>query len=216
MIISDKHQCIFIRVPKNASTSIEHELIVSDPHCVLSDESLPPYGHQLASEVRAIAGEDKWNEYFKFAVFREPESRYLSTYVYNKDYRFPHHQRLHWLLDENKSFPDPEDKVIDKHMFVRMHAYNTYYCEPSGAYQQIDWLDEEGIYVASMDNLQREWQLICDKIQLPHRKLPRYNTSQSNDYTLDIDARMLMMMMYKEDFNYYKTLWKGNNQFTGT
>ena len=77
MIISHKYKCIFIRVPKCLSTSVEDFFIKLDPDCISSDNEVP-YGHQTAKQVRQMVTEDEWNSYFKFTFFRNPEKRFIN------------------------------------------------------------------------------------------------------------------------------------------
>ena len=72
MIISDKYKCIFIRIPKTASSSIEKLFKKLDPDCICStDPSFVnfPYGHHSASQLKKMVKDDKWNSYFKFTLF---------------------------------------------------------------------------------------------------------------------------------------------------
>lgn len=203
MIISDKYKCIFIRIPKNASTSIEKVFGLYDPGSIQPNE-LPPYGHETASEVRDIAGEKRWNTYFKFAFFRNPEERFLSHFKYNINRIHSKSPQLWWLMPE-KELSQRSDKVIDKHNFAQFHIYDKYWSKPKYKYQQVDWLDEEDIFVGSMDRIQEDWQYVCDKILL-HVPLPITNKSKSQEWVLDDDVKQLIKTYYKEDIEYYNSL----------
>jgi len=206
MVVSDKYKCIFIRIPKNASTSVEDLFNVADPGSVPSNHR-PPYGHELASEIREKVGEEKWNEYFKFAFFRNPYDRFISHYRYNVDFYWPDTERLWWLLTPEKNLYRREDKVIDKRCFADFHVYDKSWSRPHGAYQQMDWLNEKDVYIANMDNIEKEWDFICYNIGLK-AKLPVSNTTPKDGYKLDDDAKKLVEMYYAEDFEYYERLCK--------
>ena len=75
MIISDKFKFIFVKIPKNASTSMEEALLKLDPEATVGDNSTPPFGHETMGSIKKVAGEDRWNEYFKFGFVRNPERR---------------------------------------------------------------------------------------------------------------------------------------------
>jgi len=203
MIISDKYKCIFIRVPKNASTSIEKVFGIHDPGSIYPNDK-PPYGHEVASDIRRIAGEEKWNSYFKFAFFRNPEERFISHFRYNLDFNFPTQQWL-WVFMPDKELNRREDKIIDKHNFAQFHTYDKYWSRPKFKYQQVEWIDEDDIFVGSMDRLQEDWQYICNKIGLG-AELPMTNRSGKEGWRLDEEVKELIKIYYKEDTNYYNSL----------
>ena len=203
MIISDKYKCIFIRIPKNASTSIEKVFGIHDPGSIYPNDK-PPYGHEVASDIRRIAGEEKWNSYFKFAFFRNPEERFISHFRYNLDYHFPTQQWL-WVFMPDKQLNRREDKIIDKHNFAQFHTYDKYWSRPKFKYQQVEWIDEDDIFVGSMDRLQDDWKYICDKVGLD-ADLPMTNRSGKEGWILDEEVKDLIKIYYKDDINYYNSL----------
>lgn len=202
MIISDKLKCIFIKVPKNASTSMEAALLKADPDCIISDLNKPPYGHELASQVRKIAGEQKWNEYFKFAFVREPKSRFISHYVYNLKATFNAQTRLHWMLGKDLKLISSDTKTIDKHMFAQFHIYDKYWCLPYRAYQQSTWIDED-IWLGDIAKIEEDWNYVCQRLGTGIY-LPMRNETNSQEWRLDEDAEQLVNIFYKEDFDLYK------------
>jgi hypothetical protein len=206
MVISDKLKCIFVRVPKNASTSMEEALINEDPDCIRGDDSNPPYGHELASQVRLIAGEERWNSYFKFAFVREPKERFISSFVYNADYTFPDQHNLHWLLNDEHHLERSPNKVINKHMFAQFHVYDKHWSQPRNAYQQVHWLNEE-LWIGNVSNLKAHWSYVCKQIDVD-LPLQRTNTTTSKQWTIDKETGLLLALYYKEDFTLYKSIWK--------
>lgn len=75
MLISDKHNFIFIHIEKTAGTSLMETLAkhVDDlrPLC---------YKHDGTTEGISELGKEKWETYFKFAFVRNPWDRLLSWY----------------------------------------------------------------------------------------------------------------------------------------
>jgi hypothetical protein len=75
MIISHKHQFIFIEIPKTASTSLHTFL------CHQGCNSDRDFRHASALSVRDLP---EWNDYFKFAIVRNPYDRAVSWYEYRR------------------------------------------------------------------------------------------------------------------------------------
>lgn len=87
MRISHRNRFVFISIPKNASTSIR---VTLSPHSdIESTDHYPYYHHVEAGVLRkhfARQGWD-WNDYFKFAVVRDPWERTVSQYRFLKGAR---------------------------------------------------------------------------------------------------------------------------------
>lgn len=92
MIISHKHNFIFVKNGKTASTSIE---IFLSRVCASSDIVTPIhpyvephrprnhhgyYNRMTSAEIRAAVGQQLWTDYFKFCVERNPWDKALSYY----------------------------------------------------------------------------------------------------------------------------------------
>lgn len=92
MIVSHKHQLIFIKNGKTAGTSIEVFLsrvcgefdIVTpiyphvEPHCPRNYQGF--YNRMTGAEIREQVGHDIWNHYYKFCVERNPWDKAISYY----------------------------------------------------------------------------------------------------------------------------------------
>ena len=205
MIISHKYKCIFIRVPKCLSTSVEDFFIKLDPDCISSDNEVP-YGHQTAKQVRQMVTEDEWNSYFKFTFFRNPEKRFISQYVDHSNYRIKT-TNISWLLTENSTLNKPNDKIIKRHDFSQFQVFNRWWNEPGLTYQQVDWQDEKLDFIGDMDKIDRDWNFIKDKLGIDKSlKLPHSNKTNSKEWKLDHDSKILLNIFYKEDIEFYDKL----------
>ena len=71
-MISDKHKLIFIHIPRTSGTSIEKMFAI--------DMDKESGKHLKASEIKRLAGAEKWNTYFKFSLVRNPWERVGSLY----------------------------------------------------------------------------------------------------------------------------------------
>ena len=71
-MINDEFKVIFIHIPRTSGTSIESAF----------DKNMDHIGgkHLNASSIKKIAGNDKWDCYFKFSIVRNPWERFASMY----------------------------------------------------------------------------------------------------------------------------------------
>lgn len=190
------------------STSIEDFFIKMDPECISSNGSVPPFGHETASQVKSMVNEETWNSYFKFTFFRNPEKRFISEYSYNIQY---HHTKnstkLGWFLNDNYELIKRNDMVIDKDILTHTHIFLKYWFKPKGITQQTDWQDEPLDFIGNMDHIKRDWDFIKQQLGINlSLDLPRTNTSNSAKFSLDDDARQLLKILYKEDYDFYNKL----------
>ncbi len=98
MIINNSCQFIFVHVPKAAGSSLTNHLSKLSRYCDLEvggtvlGEALQPefrrrYGlskHSRAMEIREIAGEALWKQYFSFGFVRNPYERAFSIFNFMK------------------------------------------------------------------------------------------------------------------------------------
>lgn len=183
VLISDSHAFIFVHMRKVASTSMQSIL---RPLCLE-----PPAGRLAHLKSRArlewdyrryqfrthddiLAAKrrmpaEKFQRYFKFAFVRNPWSRLFSEYEYILSQ--PGHGR-HARVARLGSFSE----------FIRMQI-------PRREAYQLNMLCDSGgglltDFVGRLENLQADWQVVCERIGIRCESLPSRNVTQHGDYRM--------------------------------
>jgi chondroitin 4-sulfotransferase 11 len=201
MIISDKYKCIFIRVPKTGSTSIEKIWKEFDQNCITSNEDAPPYGHFSCSQLKEMVGEEKWNTYFKFAFIREPKEWFKSQYTYNMLFYHDDNPDLHLLLEDNFKLRDPQDNILNVNDCILFHVILQKWFNSSSMSTYID-LDLD--FIGTHENLTEDMKHVFDKVGMKDEiYIPHLNESDSLKYSLDEDSEKFLDITLKKDIELY-------------
>lgn len=203
-IFGNKKDFLFIHIPKTAGNSISTKLqkygVESKPLNYLKKETYMPDRHVSARNLRRYDYIDKvFDDYFKFAFFRNPWARLISYYYFAKKryneseyfkkyvitghrYKEGHNFQTdfikrdfnEWLLETEWWMVDPFTlEVIDENPIQRM--------------SQLDWVsDRDGNilvdFIGNIDYLDKDWVKICDEIGINHIPLKMINKSKRPEY----------------------------------
>lgn len=206
MIISDKYKCIFIRVPKTGSTSVEKLWKEFDQDSITSNNDLPPYGHFSCSQLKSMVGEEKWNTYFKFAFIREPKDWFKSHYTDNMSFYHHNHATLHLLLEDNFKLHDPEDNILKLNDCIVFHVFLHKWFKASSMSKYID-LDVD--FIGTLENFNEDMKHVFHKIGMKDEIIiPHSNKSDSLKYSFDEDSEKFLDITLKEDIELYNKVNK--------
>lgn len=225
-MISHKHKCIFVHIPKAAGTSIERafmddlNLDMDNRHSLLlgasTNKSLGPrrVSHLLAKEYveHHYISQELFDDYFKFAFVRNPFTRLYSTYKFLKfsdylDFDTFIQKKLISLLKSKEFgfFLAPQTNYI----------YTNKYCE-------VD-------FVGKFENLKNDFQVIKEELNLSNLVLKHYNKTiqttnflnkfkilfksirdssslsdinyRNSEYKLDSTSKDIIYSIYERDFD---------------
>jgi hypothetical protein len=181
MPIYDKHKCIFFHIPKSAGSSIYKALD----------------GKGYSTHKKHLISKENEN-YFKFTFVRNPFDRFVSTYFYFKKYGRDGRGDVK-MGDVVNRFNFFKDFVIN---FDKIPE--TEWCYPHWK-QQMHWIHKDIDFVGRFENLQQDFNTICDKIGIPRQQLPHKLKSKHKHYTeyYDDETKQIVAEKYAKDIDYF-------------
>lgn len=218
-MINHDYKFIFIRNAKSGSTSIVENWSPGYVSSKLPDHMVLPgtdtwkhdKNHVPLSHVKQHIDEKKFRGYFKFGFVRNPYDRIVSAYKYTTD----------WFQYHENSEPFERFQDFIKKLFTTDHFPNeTIKYGPQHVFLQ--GCD----HVGRFENLQRDYNLICEKIGVyprrltgenknyPWRYLPKHGwsdyqhknpLSETKHYTeyYDHETKDLVTRVFEQDLQQY-------------
>jgi len=207
VLVSHKYKFIYIKNLKVAGSSVESFFgrYCIGPNKNYSyddniDEYIDEYGiigqrvdgkvtiwhnHKSAQDIKRDLGEDKFNEYLKFCVVRNPYDKMVSWY--------------HWYIFENKIPPN-----YPFNHFCRFSKINNFY---------IHGIDGESVcdYFIRFENLEEDIIKLCNKLGIKDYDidlLPKHKSGVRPKYSgyreyYDEITRKLVYNNHKEEFELF-------------
>ena len=197
MLISEKHNFIFVHIQKTAGESIATVLREHIP-------DLKPLlnKHDFAIKGRKALGEEQWEKYYKFAIVRNPWDRLVSWYSMAVN-----NGRLNKLWEYIVKNSENFDEFI-RNCTETVHDYDG---EKNCFYNQLDYItDESGKiivdFIGRYENLNEDFKKICGVINLPQVGLPHIrHKSKHVHYSAyyDSEIRDIVSERYKKDIEFF-------------
>lgn len=192
-----KQHVITIHIPKTAGTSVHQGLLENgfSPTFLVSKYSWrnlkrklhhinKPGKHAKGQEVKALVGDQEWENSFTFAFVRNPWDLMVSSY--------------HWWLQKAPKFPSCRQDVETIRQlgsfsaFMDSHYGRKMINEYGGCF--FDWLSDgnQGIvveFVGKLENLENDWSYISKRLDFTQPTLPHTNKSQRRAYQDYYDSK---------------------------
>jgi len=198
MIISHKYKFIFIANGKSGSSSIENILKKYGDKFPLSDEEYDLYNkHIPAIFLKPKLNEEVWNTYFKVSFVRNTWDWVISQFffnLYDKGHNTLHVKQFNKLSIEN---------ILQTYEHIKIFKRGIYWRD--GYFQKDRVCDKNGQimidFVGRFENIQNDFNTICDKIGIPKSELPFLNKSYHTQYKqyYTPDTIKLVGELWKED-----------------
>ena len=167
-------KAVFIHIPKTAGNSITKALNKIPKDHQKTTTRVPK--HARALELKLVLGQETWDEYFSFALVRNPWELMVSSYNWwlQKASNIPYHRRHHKNVSEMDNF---EEFLWSKYGQKMINE----------RYGQIrDWLADNGDiivdFIGKVETIEDDWKLICEKIGVEPPDLGWYNRTTRKPY----------------------------------
>jgi len=183
-MISMENNCILVKVPKTAGTSMAQALRCE--HVIRPHRNIREIRDALMSIGLRI------EDFFKFGFVRNPWDRTVSLYNRNEGIQ----------LRSKMGFEE----------FVGWIEYSSDTCVfPSKHKNQLDWfVDEHGRvladFIGTYENLERDWAHVCARlgvsVTLPHTRQNPHNARHYTEY-YDQKTRDIIAQKFRVDIEYF-------------
>lgn len=161
-MICHEYKCIFIHVPKTAGTSIIKAFNLNWDHP--DSKFLITGNHSQNEEWKEY--EQKYKDYFVFSIVRNPWERFVSGWKYCETTK---HKNIEDVLN---NLPKATDHVHDYDHITK---------------KQCDILYRNNILIPNLllrfENLQSDFDKLCDILKKPKTKLPHLNKTSHDHYS---------------------------------
>ena len=205
IMISHKHVIpyLFIHIPKNAGTTLCRYLeeYVEGEYCSKN------WSEHKSLEEYAYLPEN----YFKFAVIRNPRSRVVSFYHYQKE------QAKTWS-DQDQTLPcgkprplpwkESKERLIER-SFKQMVLEDLQETPSKNLGSNLYWItindQVKTDFIIRYENFQEDFEIVCGKLNIPSNILGRLNTTRHAHYTTyyDDETRRFVEKLYADDIEYF-------------
>ena len=214
-MISHKHKFLSIRIPKTASTSVTTALDSYFDIKGISDRESVYYYHTKAELIKDHFVSKNWdyNSYFKFAFVRNPFERQVSLWEYAKKVV------IHYLEHTDEDVILSDANFRDKMQILKYENFQNWVIKSKDTFDQCplasSWvLQSRYIYkadkklvdfIGKTENLQEDFNIVCDKIGIPQQELPYKNASNHKHYTeyYDDETRQIIENHYAKDLEHF-------------
>ena len=184
------HKCIFIHIPKSAGSTIHS--ILKNKSCTVTSDHKTMYDLSLRRSTI--------KQCFKFTFVRNPWDRFVSTYFYFKKYGRDNlgDMMTGYIVNSFNSFRDFAINFpnIPNQLFRYPH-FN----------EQVSWMQGQPPFdfIGRFENLQDDFNTVCNKLSIPVQKIPRLNPSRHGHYTkyYDNETREIVAERYAKDIEHF-------------
>lgn len=188
-MISHKYKCIFIHIGKTGGSSIEHAL---DQHVSIDSGISGEIGNTKLKGKQWTALEyakkypKEYKEYFTFAFVRNPWDRTVSHYEWQILLCNPYVMKL-----------DFKGHIKSRRFKGLKFSYIDNICDNKNEIM-VD-------FVGRFETLQKDFDIVCDRIGIEHIKLPHINKINHKHYTeyYDEETKQIVAEKYAQDIEYF-------------
>lgn len=205
MIISHTHKFIFFAAGKTGTTSIESTLKPFGERQKLTPEEYQLYSkHMPPAVLKERLAPEIFDGYFKIAFVRNPWDWVVSRILFFEKWR-----RRRWAFFKKSSVHAPLTEAAIRSSFREHAPHFRGLTWVDSVYQHARLADRDGLllpdYIGRFETMQEDFDVICDRIGIPRKKLPKRNRTAHRHYEnyYDDATRELVAEKYRRDIRVF-------------
>lgn len=210
-MIGLKYRFLFMHLPKTAGNSIQNILRQYSEDEIFVEKAkqdgVERFGvrsqfgtkkHSRLFEYKKMLSSEIYNSLFKFTIVRNPWDRIVSRYS------FKHMEKD---VGNKTDIQAIGEAPFDRNEFIKTilstPTLESFLLEnpPDG---KMDFLDDTDLdYIIRFENLQKDFDVVCAKIGVPHALLPVRNKSRHGDFRkyYDAETRDLVYRQHRNEID---------------
>lgn len=201
-MICRKNKFIFIHIPKNAGEAISQALEIKPSRnqhkfkfetCILDK-------HETITECMTL--KKSTENYFRFSFVRNPWDRLVSMWSYSKKRGMQPiaTASFEYFIKNQEAILS---QVSETYLSNSQRKINVLY--PQYFYISDWWGNNVMDFIGKFENLQSDFDIVCDKIGIPRRTIPKKNPSNHKHYTeyYNDTTRDIVAQRYAKDIEYF-------------
>ena len=214
-MISHTHKFIYSHIPKCGGTTIEN---------TLSKYAIKTFGRNADRKwlrnKRLFDAVDEYVHYYKFSFSRNPWDRLVSCYIFFKSKFANRVKNIHsfnefvestnLFLKEYNSINEDYSNIKDNTCAdgldgAKINAPSSFAFLGYHVLPQTYFIKNNFDYIGRVENLQNDFNIICDKLGITRHQLPHKNKSKHKHYTeyYDNSTRQIVEKFYANDIEYF-------------
>ena len=190
-MIIDEHKFIFVHLRKTGGTSVQ-DFFTGD-----SDVSKEPGNKHFEPKDYYRDSPKKWNDYFKFSFVRNPFCFLVSYYNFRM-------RMMNGELGRVELFMNEEYKNSCFEEWIKERFFGDPRIRPQ--VEQLSINNKIAVdFIGRFENLQEDFNIVCDKIGIPQQQLPHKNKTKHKHYIeyYNEETRGIVAEKYAKDIEYF-------------
>ena len=187
----DKHQCIFVHIPKTAGIAVKKSLF-----------GMRGGTHRRLRNYKILFGEKEFTEYFKFTFVRNPWDRVVSAYEYLREGGMNESDRR-WSENVLAQFDGFERFITE--WLAETGGYGQIHFMPQYEFICLDGTEPRVDYIGRFEQINEDFNVICRELGIDASLSSENESKRRSDYKKYYNqrTRQIVKDMYSEDIDLF-------------
>lgn len=195
--VNKKYNYMLFRIPKNANSTLIGRGLDKFKYIDSLAKSYTTNNELITQDQYDILLEEKkeYKKYFKYAIVRNPYDRVVSCWKNKTTKKHAEHYK-------NSVFTKATGVTFKK--FVHM-LDEGYFNNDRHLLQQVNFIINDIDYIGKMENLQKDFDNVCNRVGMNSFTLPHRNATKHKQYReyYDKETREIIQKIYSRDIDFF-------------